>query len=136
MILSSDIWVSALIRRAEMGGAYATVVRKGDPRAGAVLVKVLDRGGGVARLYAEEPRLQHRMAERARRLATLIVSKAPDVNAALFVAPVRGCGAEQVAARFARLDVEVLVQLYQDQQAGRLTPAIADRIVWSRPVAA
>ncbi len=87
-------------------------------------------------IYAEEPRLQHRMAERARRLATLIVSKAPDVNAALFVAPVRGCGAEQVAARFARLDVEVLVQLYQDQQAGRLTPAIADRIVWSRPVAA
>ncbi len=56
MILSSDIWVSALIRRAEMGGAYATVVRKGDPRAGAVLVKVLDRGGGVARLYAEAVR--------------------------------------------------------------------------------
>ena len=56
MILSSDIWVSALIRRAELGGAYATVVRKGDPRAGAVMVKVLDRGGGVARLYSEAVR--------------------------------------------------------------------------------
>ena len=53
MILSTDIWVSALIRRAEMGGAFAAVARKGDPRAGAVLVKVLDRTTGAARLYAE-----------------------------------------------------------------------------------
>ncbi len=53
MILSTDIWVAALIRRAEMGGAFATVARKGDPRAGAVLVKVLDRTTGGARLYAE-----------------------------------------------------------------------------------
>ena len=53
MILSTDIWVSALIRRAEMGGAFAMVARKGDPRAGAVLVKILDRRKGQARLYAE-----------------------------------------------------------------------------------
>ena len=53
MILSTDIWVSALIRRAEMGGAFATVVRKGDPRAGAVLVKAVDRGRDQVRLYAE-----------------------------------------------------------------------------------
>ncbi|MBU2400041.1 MAG: DUF1491 domain-containing protein, partial [Alphaproteobacteria bacterium] len=26
MLLSSDLWVSALIRRAELEGAYATVV--------------------------------------------------------------------------------------------------------------
>jgi hypothetical protein len=36
-----------------MAGAFATVVRKGDARAGAVLVKVLDRRQGSARLYAE-----------------------------------------------------------------------------------
>lgn len=53
MLLSTDIWVSALIRRVEMGGAFATVARKGDPRAGAVMVKVLNRGEGTARLYAE-----------------------------------------------------------------------------------
>jgi hypothetical protein len=53
MILSTDVWVSALIRRAEIGGAFATVARKGDPRAGAVLVKTLDRRTGAARLYAE-----------------------------------------------------------------------------------
>jgi hypothetical protein len=38
MLLSADIWVGALIRRVEIGGGFAVVVRKGDPRAGAVLV--------------------------------------------------------------------------------------------------
>ena len=53
MLLSTDLWAGALIRRAELGGAYPTVVRKGDLRAGTVLVKVVDRRAGVARLYAE-----------------------------------------------------------------------------------
>lgn len=57
MLLSTDIWVSALIRRAEMGGAFAVVARKGDTRAGAVLVKVLNRRAGAARLYAEATRM-------------------------------------------------------------------------------
>jgi len=56
MLLSSDIWVAALIRRVELGGAFAVVARKGDARAGAVLVKVLDRTSGEARLYAEATR--------------------------------------------------------------------------------
>lgn len=56
MLLSTDIWVGALIRRAEQGGAFAAVLRKGDPRAGAVLVKVVDRRAGVARLYSEATR--------------------------------------------------------------------------------
>lgn len=53
MLLSTDIWVSALIRRAELGGAFAVVARKGDVRAGSVLVKALNRGQGTARLYSE-----------------------------------------------------------------------------------
>ena len=53
MILSTDIWVGALIRRAELAGAFAVVARKGDPRAGAVLVKAVDRRKGQVRLYAE-----------------------------------------------------------------------------------
>lgn len=57
MLLSTDIWVSALIRRAELSGAFGTVIRKGDARAGAVLVKVLNRPEGTARLYAEATRL-------------------------------------------------------------------------------
>ncbi len=57
MHLSTDIWASALIRRAELAGAFAMVIRKGDARAGAVLVKVLNRPQGTARLYAEATRL-------------------------------------------------------------------------------
>lgn len=56
MRLSTEVWVSALIRRAEMGGAFPTVIRKGDARGGAVLVKVLDRRAGRADLYAEAVR--------------------------------------------------------------------------------
>ena len=58
MLLSTDIWVSALIRRAEIGGAFAVVARKGDTRAGSVLVKVLNRGDGTARLYSEATRME------------------------------------------------------------------------------
>jgi hypothetical protein len=53
LLLSTDLWVGALIRRAELGGAFAAVARKGDARAGAVLVKAVNRGDGTCRLYAE-----------------------------------------------------------------------------------
>ena len=33
MLLNSDLWVGALIRRAQIEGAHATVVKKGDARA-------------------------------------------------------------------------------------------------------
>ena len=56
MLLATDLWVGALIRRAEIGGGFAVVARKGDARAGAVLVKVLNRPEGTARLYAEATR--------------------------------------------------------------------------------
>ena len=52
MLLSTDVWVGALIRRAEAAGAFAMVLRKGDPRAGAVLIKVLGRREGSVRLYS------------------------------------------------------------------------------------
>jgi hypothetical protein len=56
MSLSTDIWASALIRRAELAGAFAMVARKGDPRAGAVLVKAVDRRKGSARLFSRAVR--------------------------------------------------------------------------------
>ncbi len=56
MIIATEVWVAALIRRAELGGAFATVVRRGDGRAGAVLVKTVDRRTGEARLFAEATR--------------------------------------------------------------------------------
>jgi hypothetical protein len=53
VILSTDIWVAALIRRAELGGGFAVVARKGDARAGSVLVKAFNQGDGTVRLFAE-----------------------------------------------------------------------------------
>jgi hypothetical protein len=53
VLLSTDVWVAALIRRAELGGAFAVVARKGDPRAGAVLVKIVNRRENVTTVYAE-----------------------------------------------------------------------------------
>jgi len=53
LLLSTDLWVSALIRRAELAGAFATVARKGDARAGTVIVKTFDTSSRRARLYSE-----------------------------------------------------------------------------------
>ncbi len=38
--LKTSFWAPALIRRAENGGAFASVSHRGDPDAGACLVKV------------------------------------------------------------------------------------------------
>ena len=56
MEIDSDVWVAALIRRVELAGAFATVARKGDARAGAVLIKCLDRRSGATRLYEQAMR--------------------------------------------------------------------------------
>lgn len=52
MSIATDVWVAALIRRAELGGAFATVARRGDARAGSVLVKIYNPRSREAALYA------------------------------------------------------------------------------------
>lgn len=52
MAPSTEVWVSALIRRAQLAGAFAVVVRKGDARAGSVLVKVWNPRERQAQLYS------------------------------------------------------------------------------------
>ncbi|MES1202497.1 MAG: DUF1491 family protein [Pseudomonadota bacterium] len=49
--LKTWIWAQALIRRAQVSGAFATVARRGDSDAGAVLVKVAMMNG-KAKLFA------------------------------------------------------------------------------------
>lgn len=49
--ISANLWVSALLRRASTGGAFATIVHRGDEERGDVLVKVT-RARGEAVLYA------------------------------------------------------------------------------------
>lgn len=44
-VLKPSIWVYALIRRAQLETAYATLARRGDGDAGAVLVKVCTLDG-------------------------------------------------------------------------------------------
>jgi hypothetical protein len=53
LLLNSDLWVGALIRRAGIEGANATVVRKGDARAGTVIVKAYNTSERTARLFSE-----------------------------------------------------------------------------------
>ena len=86
-------------------------------------------------IFAEEPRLQHRSAERALRLVSLIVSKAPAVNAALFVVPMRGCSPGLVAARFSEVDPHILADLHRQQKKGMMSAALAEQAVWGRVAA-
>jgi len=53
MNIPTDIWTAALIRRANMQGAFAVISRKGDARAGAVLVRVWNSRACEMHLYAE-----------------------------------------------------------------------------------
>lgn len=39
--LKTSIWISALIKRAEIGGAFAHIVHKGDADFGSALVKIV-----------------------------------------------------------------------------------------------
>lgn len=45
--LKASIWVAAIIRRAEVEGAFAALSKKGDEDAGAVLVKVCTLDGNA-----------------------------------------------------------------------------------------
>ena len=53
MNIPTDIWVSALVRRAGLEGAFAAVTRRGDARARAVLVRVWNSRARQMALYAE-----------------------------------------------------------------------------------
>ena len=43
--LPTQVVVSAMLRRVNDAGGFATVLAKGDPQAGAVLVVAMERGG-------------------------------------------------------------------------------------------
>jgi hypothetical protein len=83
--LKTSIWVSALIRRAELGGAAAFVARKGEPDSGAVVVKIslLD---GTARVWSSS---YGRDAQR-RWVKATGPDAVPDADAEAYVARARG----------------------------------------------
>ena len=86
-------------------------------------------------LYAQEPLLHRKDPERAARLALLIATKQPEVNAALFAAPAKGCSPELVQVRYVALSLETMAALYAEHRGGGLTPFTADRQVWRRMAA-
>ena len=83
-------------------------------------------------MYAEDPLLHQRQPERAKRLALLIAAKTPEINAALFAAPAKGCSPEAVAVRYASLSIDAMADLVTEQSARSLTPVRADKQVWRR----
>jgi len=84
-------------------------------------------------LYAEAPLLYDLHPRRAERLAALIMAKAPAINGAQFVAPEYGCAVDDVHARFANIEVNVLANLSRAQRDdGRLPLPVVDRMVWRR----
>jgi hypothetical protein len=85
-----------------------------------------------AELYSEEPMLHRDDPERARRLAMLITAKSPEINAALFVAPAKGCSMDQVISRFANVSLPVMAALKTRQNDGALNAVAADKEVWRR----
>jgi hypothetical protein len=84
-------------------------------------------------LYADEPLLHYANPKRAKRLAALVMAKAPEINAGLFVAPGFGCEPEDVTVRWAHISFEIMATLYtRQQEEGRLSTVDADRQVWRR----
>lgn len=83
-------------------------------------------------LYADAPLLHATHPERARRLASLIIAKAPAINAALFISPYRGCAPEEVTMQYCHVDFELMARLVTRQRSGELDTLYTDREVWRR----
>jgi hypothetical protein len=78
--LRTDFFVSALIRRAEAGGAFAAVARRGAAEAGAVFVLV-DRRDASFDLYGPAPQSVFADARPADRVFAQILARRPEVEA-------------------------------------------------------
>ena len=83
-------------------------------------------------LFSEDPLVHRNDPARARRLAVLIASRQPGLNAALFIAPEVRCVPDVVEPRFAVLPELVLERLEAKSRKGALTPVAADKAVWGR----
>lgn len=90
----------------------------------------IDRLG--CELFAAQPLLHRESLRRAEKLASLIATREPAINAALFVSPGVGCPPDQVQSRYVSLGFEVLTWLLDRQEEGALNHLVADSQVWKR----
>ncbi len=81
MRVTTDLWVSSIVRRAFAGGGFAAVERRGAAEAGAVMILRRDRLGEV-RLYAPAPQASYDEARPQERLFTEILRTADEAAAA------------------------------------------------------
>lgn len=80
MRLKSAIFVSALLRRASVEGAFAVVARRGAEEAGAIFVKVTPRDGTAA-LYGPAPQTAFDEAfPAARKFAVVLPPGSPEAD--------------------------------------------------------
>ncbi|MGR7995949.1 DUF1491 family protein [Xanthobacter sp. ZOL 2024] len=102
--LRSDIFVSAVIRQAQVEGAFAVVARRGSEEAGAVFVKVaaLD---GTAALYGPAPQSVFEADDTgARRFSVLVPPGRPEAES------------DQRLAKEIRFDPDLYVVEIEDRQ--------------------
>ncbi|MFG1248084.1 DUF1491 family protein [Xanthobacter flavus] len=104
MRLKSAIFVSALIRRCQVEGCYATLVRKGAEEAGAIFVKVA-RLDGTAALYGPAPQSAFDESFPAdRKFSVLVAPASPEADA------------DARIARELKFDPDIFVLEIEDRQ--------------------
>lgn len=84
MRLTSEIFVSALLRRVNAGGGFGAVLRRGNREAGAIFILDRRRGGETA-VYGPAPQLLYDEAKPEDRLFSeiMVSADADDISARL-----------------------------------------------------
>ena len=104
MRLKSATFVSALLRRCQVEGAFAALLRKGAEEAGAIFVKVA-RLDGTAALYGPAPQTAFDEAFPAdRKFSVLVAPGSPEAEA------------DARIAREAKFDPDIFVVEIEDRQ--------------------
>lgn len=62
MRVTTDFWVSALVKRIFSGGGFAAIIKRGSTEAGAVFIVMRDRMGGAA-LFGPAPQTSYDTAK-------------------------------------------------------------------------
>jgi hypothetical protein len=77
MRLTSEFWVSQLLRRAFKEGGFAAVMRKGAAEAGSIFIRVRRRSG-TTDLYGPSPQTEYETDKPQDRLFSLILEASSD----------------------------------------------------------
>ncbi len=80
MRVTSNLWVSALIKRAQSAGAFATIINKGASEAGAIFVCVNDMQGKVS-VFGPAPQSQYDSQSVSERDFECILNAGSDIEA-------------------------------------------------------